>query len=118
VRIHVSGDFWSTEYIDAWTQICAAFPQTQFWAYTRSWAVAALLNALERLRALGNAHLFASTDPTMPLPPKGWRVAFIEGDGRAQGILCPQQTGQAKSCLTCGFCWRRGTDGDVIFRTH
>jgi hypothetical protein len=26
MRIHVSGDFWSREYIQAWTTICQAFP--------------------------------------------------------------------------------------------
>lgn len=39
MRIHVSGDFWSPEYIESWIQICSAFPQTKFWAYTRSWVV-------------------------------------------------------------------------------
>ena len=43
-RIHVSGDFWSKEYIQSWIRICKAFPQTRFWGYTRSWMIQELVN--------------------------------------------------------------------------
>jgi len=117
MRIHVSGDFHSAEYVDGWYRICAAFPQTRFWSYTRSWTVPQLARPLERLRALPNVVLFASTDPTMPLPPEGWRVAFVDADPRARGILCSKQTEEEDSCLDCGYCFRHDT-GDVIFRVH
>lgn len=38
-RIHVAGDFHENSYVDSWITICKAFPQTKFWAYTRSWCV-------------------------------------------------------------------------------
>ena len=117
MRIHVSGDFFSPEYIDSWIEICAAFPQTKFWTYTRSWMVPELLGPLERLRMLPNVELFASTDPTMPLPPTGWRIAFIEKDPRAKGLICPQQEGFLSSCLNCGYCFQK-QKGDVIFKVH
>ena len=109
MRIHVSGDFHSAEYVDGWCRI--------FWSYTRSWIVSELSRPLERLRALPNVVLFASTDPTMPLPPEGWRVAFVDTDPRARGILCSKQTEEEDSCLACGYCFRRDS-GDVIFRVH
>lgn len=117
MRIHVSGDFWSTEYIEAWVQICAAFPQTKFWTYTRSWRVPALRKTLGQLRALPNVEIFASTDPAMPLPPNGWRIAFINSDKRAKGLRCPQQEGQVSSCFACTYCFRK-EKGNVIFRFH
>ena len=116
-RIHISGDFYSHFYIEAWERICSEFPQTKFWAYTRSWAVPELLEPLEQLRALPNVALFVSTDPTMPLPPEGWRVAFIESDPRADGMLCTNQNGTQDSCLECGYCFRRD-EGNVIFKVH
>jgi len=116
-RIHVSGDFFSVSYTEGWVEICSAFPQTRFWGYTRSWSVAELLAPLEQLRALSNVQLIASTDPSMPLPPAGWRVAFVEADARARGILCSKQTEEEASCLACGYCFRQNT-GDVIFRVH
>ena len=93
-RIHVSGDLHSASYIDAWRRICASLPRTRFWTYTRSWKFPELIPALECLLGLDNVQVFGSVDPTTGMPPKGWRVAFINTDGRADGLLCPEQTGQ------------------------
>lgn len=117
MRIHVGGDFFSREYIESFIRICEARPATQFWSYTRSWNQAELLPALERLRALPNVTLFGSTDPGMPLPPEGWRIAFIADDPRASGLVCPHQQGLLPSCLACGYCLRP-RPGNVIFNVH
>jgi len=117
MRIHVAGDFMSIPYIEAWTEVCKAYPDTRFWAYTRSWAVPELLGPLERLRELPNMELFGSTDPTMPLPPDHWRRAFIDTDPRATGIPCKEQTHEHLSCQECGYCFRAHS-GNVIFKVH
>lgn len=117
LRLHVSGDFFSVEYIEAWRRICQSLPETRFWAYTRSWNVPALQEALRALRDLDNVQLFASTDPTMPLPGKDWRRAFLASDPRARGLLCRAQTEDQTVCLDCGYCFRRSR-GDVVFREH
>jgi len=117
VRLHVSGDFYSKKYIQSWIEICNAFPQTKFWAYTRSWIVPKLLPALEELRALPNVQLFASTDPSMREPPSDWRIAYVSSDPHAKGILCPEQHGKVNSCLDCGICFS-GKKGNVIFKVH
>jgi len=116
-RLHVSGDFFNADYCSAWFEICKAFPQTRFWGYTRSWANPEMREALERLRDLPNMQLLASTDPTMPLPPDGWRVAFVLTDPRARGMLCNFQGGEEDSCLACGYCFERDK-GNVIFKVH
>ena len=36
VRIHESGDFYSQEYADKWTQIIAALPHVKFYGYSKS----------------------------------------------------------------------------------
>jgi hypothetical protein len=36
-RIHVSGDFFSVEYVKKWIEIVTARPDVTFYAYTRSW---------------------------------------------------------------------------------
>lgn len=116
-RIHVSGDFYSIEYIESWIKICSSFSNIQFWAYTRSWNVRTLIASLEKLRNLSNVQLFASTDTTMPLPSKGWRIAFIEEDSRAEGILCPAQFNESITCLKCGYCFNQ-KKGNVVFKVH
>ena len=117
VRIHVGGDFYDRHYVESWERICRARPATQFWAYTRSWSVPTLLPSLEKLRSLDNVELFASVDTDMPLPPSGWRTAFIEGDTRASGIICPHQQGRVASCLECGYCFAKKA-GNVVFKVH
>lgn len=116
-RIHVSGDFYSAPYAEAWTEICRAFPQTLFWGYTRSWQVPELQGPLHGLRNLANVQIFASVDPDMPLPPEGWRRAFVLSDSRARGMLCAFQTEEQRQCLVCGYCLKRRR-GDVIFKVH
>jgi hypothetical protein len=36
VRIHVSGDFYSQEYINKWFRIISAFPKIKFYTYTKT----------------------------------------------------------------------------------
>lgn len=123
VRIHASGDFDSAGYVEKWRLAALVRPDVRFWSYTRSWRDEAerrapgLHAALERLRALPNVQLFASTDPETEAPPAGWRVAWIESDPRATGLACPEQTGAQADCLDCGFCVL-GRRGDVVFHEH
>ena len=128
-RIHVSGDFYSTVYIEQWRELCASRPDVKFWAYTRSWRSPRLLPRLEKLRALPNVQLFASTDPSVhKAPPPGWRVASVASvqlglqDDRqyasqATGLQCPEQVGKAASCADCGYCFK-GKKGNVLFLVH
>lgn len=138
LRLHISGDFTTTEYIDGWTSLIARYPSVRVWAYTRSWRVPELLPALERLRALPNVQLFASMDKSTPeLPPAGWRRAWIEGDPRASlphpysrdhflidreiddaiSYVCPEETGRQPDCESCGYCFK-GKRHDVTFLQH
>jgi hypothetical protein len=134
-RWHVSGDFDSIEYIRMAIDLMTAHPDTNFWAYTRSWDVPDLLPELERMRALPNMQLFASVDPDMPEPPTSWRVAFPETDDRFTGVLCLEQacskacpedcTGNVKrghvsimpDCKACTYCWRKPA-GNVRWKLH
>jgi hypothetical protein len=146
LRIHVSGDFDSSKYIDWWLEQLTARPDVTCWAYTRSWRVPGLLVALERLRALPNVQLFASMDVSCPdMPPPGWRIAWIDGDPRAgeplqidahsdaptewkhfqiqhtesnvKSLICPEETKAVKNCEECGYCFD-GKRNDVTFLKH
>lgn len=117
LRLHVSGDFDTAPYIRAWARELSRRPDVKAWAYTRAWAVPRLWKALQVLRAVPTLQLFASCDPTMPTPPEGWRVAWIRGDPRAKGLVCPHQQGAVESCLVCGYCFEP-RQGDVVFIPH
>ena len=124
VRVHAAGDFDTVEYI-AWIHTVALeHPATLFWAYTRSWRVPSLVDALERLRALPNFQLFASVDQTIAeMPPHGWRVAYMDGDARFKGMVCLEQREDGNgakfmpNCKACTYCFRK-TRGNVAFIPH
>jgi hypothetical protein len=146
LRLHVSGDFDSVEYIENWVKRLTDRPDVTCWVYTRSWRVLELLPALERLRALPNVQMLASMDlSTVGLPPEGWRRAWIDGDRRAGNVLkidahtkdaeditawtlqrtkdgvksliCPEETKAVANCETCKFCFD-GSRNDVTFLKH
>lgn len=147
LRIHVSGDFDSVEYIMNWHLRLLNRPDVTAWAYTRSWRVPALLPALEALRSLDNLQLFASMDRSAEdMPPAGWRIAWIDGDPRAglptkvvahpdevppmwnefqlqatksgtKALICPEETKSRANCQACRFCFE-GSRNDVIFLKH
>lgn len=138
LRIHVSGDFDTKEYIYNWCDELELRPDVTAWAYTRSWRVPELVEPLEMLRRLPNIQLFASMDlSTEEAPPAGWRIAWIDGDYRVQGesdnrrimqlsregetwrrgYVCPEQTGRKVNCEECRYCFD-GKRHDVIFLKH
>lgn len=135
LRVHISGDFDSVDYIENWVQRMQQRPDVTMWAYTRSWRVPSLLPALEVLRALPNVQLFASMDvSTVEVPPTGWRRAWIEGDSReCEGgsigdfnnltfdgtttYICPEQVGRRQTCQECRYCFS-GQTRDVTFLRH
>lgn len=78
IRLHISGDFDTVAYIRNWFDRIVNRPDVKMWAYTRSWRVPELLQALEDLRNLPNVQLLASMDPSCDeMPPKGWRRSWI-----------------------------------------
>lgn len=136
VRIHVSGDFYSVEYTRKWHTIVAACPDARFFAYTRSWAVDAMLHDLIQLSRFPNMALWWSVDRLSgPAPAiRGIRKAYMAIDDadamnapndcdlifrdrrstrmkRGNGVLvCPHENGvktQVRiNCSKCGICWK------------
>ena len=146
LRIHVSGDFDTLDYIASWYNRLKERPDVTAWAYTRSWRVPSLLTALEALRTLPSLQLFASMDKShTDMPPVGWRRAWIDGDPRAgvvyripahsagaleipsfyldrtaderKALVCPEETKHVRDCEECGFCFK-GQRNDVVFLEH
>lgn len=77
-RIHVSGDFYSTEYIQKWIKIVRARTDIQFYAYTRSWRDPKLRKYLTVLGRLKNFTLNLSYDVESGIPTnKNFRWAFM-----------------------------------------
>ena len=117
-RIHVSGDFYSVDYIQAWDVIISECPNTMFYAYTRSWQGMDLLPALESLKENKNLVILASVDAETGFDvPQGWRMATM-GEQPVKTVSCPQQTKKALSCEACKLCFNPKTSANIEFAIH
>jgi len=59
VRIHATGDFFSAEYVKAWTTIASACKETCFWTYTKSFGHG-FDSELNELNSLVNVNIVKS----------------------------------------------------------
>ena len=77
VRVHVSGDFFSQDYLDAWLAVACVRPRTLVYAYTKS-----LPFWVSRLEQVGNGHV-PGTVPNFVLTASygGTRDQLIEEHG-------------------------------------
>lgn len=122
IRIHVSGDFYSQDYIYDWTNIIANHPDYQFYTYTKAWRITELLPALELMKSLPNLTMFASTDidtvANGEKVPQGWREAY-SGDIQPKGsVFCPNQAGKIDTCEHCKLCVKPKLTSTIYFKTH
>jgi hypothetical protein len=86
-RIHVSGDFFSVEYIEKWKRIAKARKDVTFYTYTRSWRIDELWFALMELNALSNMNVNLSVDKETGMPEvpyaDDYRWCYLSSDDSA-----------------------------------
>lgn len=107
-RVSGNGDLFSVEYIDAWTEIARALPETRFRVPTRVWAIPELLEPLARLASLPNVTVRPSAlaiDDDPPSVPGLAAGAAVHTPGRCHqdAFPCPG------ACIpnNCRVCWDR-----------
>jgi len=98
VRIHAAGDFYDEEYVNKWFLICRAVPHKLFKATTRRLD---LREPLEKLAALPNVVVRASTDPSNCVGIGAFPVFAVPGTPVPDGhIMCNDD------CEACKYeCW-------------
>jgi hypothetical protein len=80
IRLHVSGDFFSTDYVDAVERFAKRYPDIPMFGYTRSWRVDALKDAVVALNDVDNITMWASADKDTEIPDIGLKVAYMSVD--------------------------------------
>lgn len=123
-RIHWDGDFFSTDYADAWATAITANPDITFWAYTRSFRDP--VNVLPHLAGLPNLELYLSIDAANVHDAlnaldaydvhAAWCASTVD-DARALAgpdrnpIACPENIGRIGlmtdgigACVECAIC--------------
>ena len=134
-RLHVAGDFFDATYVYAWIQLMNNNPNIQFFAYTRSWRMAEMMESLHELAELPNMTLLLSVDRDTGYPNaddwNGFRTAFMMVDDddaylvepdthvvfrdnryailkQVNGnLVCPTENGITKTtCEKCKWCFK------------
>jgi hypothetical protein len=106
VRLHVLGDFFSVPYVDTWINLKKKHPNLQIFGYTHRSSGTPIGKAITTLNTAGAWIRWSDAGGAMS--------ANVGTD--AEGITCPEQTGQTESCLTCGLCW--STTEAIRFLEH
>jgi hypothetical protein len=99
IRLHVLGDFFSVPYVRFWESQLKLHPSLRIFGYTHRAKTTPIGRSIGRLNDAGawirwsdaGGPMSANTDQP--------------GQGPAEGITCPEQTGKTASCMTCGLCW-------------
>jgi hypothetical protein len=113
VRLHVLGDFYSTDYVLLWRTLMVLHDNLYVWGYTHH-------------TAQTDSDIYKELFTNRVAFPERWFVRWSDtgGDFSAnseeltdEGIVCPEQTGQTQACTTCSLCWD-APDKNIIFKTH
>jgi hypothetical protein len=107
VRIHASGDFYSTEYIDKWFDIVSSFPSVKFLAFTKR---DDMKESILKLSSLDNMSMYESLDPSKKIGSIGIKQAGVD-------IPLESPFECTGSCVECNYrCWNSETN--VLFHKH
>jgi hypothetical protein len=123
-RFHTGGDIFDVGHVSIIRRVCESRPDMTFYLYTRRYRDETMRQAIEDvLFRVFNLHVWASTDPTMPPAPEGWREArvfdtFPEATEGGFKTHCPEQTGRRPDCQSCGLCWNAKPSAKLAFATH
>lgn len=114
-RIHVGGDFFSTEYFEMWCGLAAAHPATRFLAYTKQYDVIRYAMFTDGVQVPDNFALFVSLWQGIAEPWDLMRVlptaAMFDGGAvyDEKAAVCPG------SCKDCHHCY---SGESVVFVYH
>lgn len=123
IRIHSCGDFYSSEYMQAWLDIAKVCEQHNFFAYTRVWRLSYDYKAvILRAETINNFVLWHSVDPSSEnevklLPYVPARIAWISDCKNAKGPLCFTQKDKTRTCKSCKLCVNKKAKR-VVFKKH
>jgi hypothetical protein len=116
VRLHVLGDFFSTNYVDFWRQMLDKYPTLAVWGYTaRHWSLDPIGVDIDALNVLYRGRWYVRYSNT-DIECNGTVPIQTEAQCPPEAFVCPEQTGRVKSCGACALCW--STPKNVAFLEH
>lgn len=123
VRLHVLGDFYSSEYVAVWARLLSKHPQVHAYGYTARIADNEDRSIGEAIVALRSRYpdrfVVRSSEPA---PVKGGATVIDrtpEAANVPEGLVCPAEREATACCATCGLCWEPASrDKTIVFVRH
>ena len=120
VRLHILGDFFSTEYVAHWNNWLAQFTNLNVYGYTEKKQGEPIGDALENMRIKYASRFMVRVSGDTA---RDTLTALSYDDERAQlqvktkqAFICPVQLDKTASCGSCSLCWT--SQKNVVFYTH
>lgn len=120
VRLHILGDFYSTQYVRRWQGWLATYEHRLFLfgftAHDRGSRVGAAVERMNARFPAQSAIRFSVGRPTgQPMEATTFWDAPAPGQTHnGDALICPAQSGRTDCCATCGLCWHAAMDGTAI----
>jgi len=114
VRLHVLGDFYSTEYVDLWADALATCPALRVFGFTARDPISDPIGEAIAVLAQAHPHRFAMRFSGYSGRTRG--AITIEHDEQTDHIVCPAQLEKTDCCATCALCWH--SDRTIAFIRH
>lgn len=115
VRLHILGDFYSTDYVELWREFLRRHRGLHIFGYT---AHKLITNPIEPI-AYALRLLSADYPRRFIIRESGYEAITVPGTLLAPpgSIVCPAQTAQSLCCGTCTLCWS-AKDKVIAFVGH
>ncbi len=118
IRLHVLGDFMTTEYVTFWEKMLFDFPTLCIFGYTGREETSDIGKALWLLNTRYNDRCKIRFSKNKAFSEGHYPSNLFAAEESFEGKCfdCPEQKGTLPSCAQCGLCW--GVPKTVRFATH
>lgn len=113
VRLHILGDFYSTDYAELWAEALEAYPALRVFGYTAHPPQSPIGQIIAQLLGV-HAERWRMRFSGLDAPTDGSVVVDRADD--TEHLICPAQTGGTACCATCAYCFH--TDRTIAFLRH
>jgi hypothetical protein len=104
IRLHILGDFYSVDYVEAWGDLLKNNPALNIFGYSAR-TEGAIHNALRKLRRVYTDRFWIRYSTDLSYDMVDETAIYACESEEVESFVCPEQTGKADSCLGCGLCW-------------
>jgi hypothetical protein len=119
IRLHVLGDFPDASYVKFWGKMLEKYSGLHVFGYTSHSKGTVFNEILELIRDYDSRFCIRFSTNNRLNNLSSTKVYYAVSDEYTKpSVICPEQTGQTNSCLTCSLCFNSNFTKPIKFLTH